>query len=350
MIFITSCGKIEEIQEKEISPSWQEQYDLGMKYLLEENYEEAIVAFTASIEIDPKQAVVYINRGKSYILLEENEENLTAAIADYVQAITLEESNAYGYLGLAEAYIRKNEYEKALEILEEGLVKTGNHQKIADKIAEIESGTIFDLQGKVRKQSGYNEQGELIWYHQFEYYKDGKEKSVTAYNSDNEEMGHIDIIYDSEGRETTTWLYGQTTGILYARDKHYDEEGNIVEIIDYDESGNKKEIQKNIYEEGRLIYTHVYDSEDSYLGYYAYEYNAEGQQIKMSDYLPSDQLVLYQLYEYNEKGDLSEYAEYLYTGELQWKEVFVYDEKGEFIGKELYDGEGNLIQSTENTQ
>ena len=244
MIFITSCGKIEEIQEKEISPSWQEQYDLGMKYLLEENYEEAIVAFTASIEIDPKQAVVYINRGKSYILLEENEENLTAAIADYVQAITLEESNAYGYLGLAEAYIRKNEYEKALEILEEGLVKTGNHQKIADKIAEIESGTIFDLQGKVRKQSGYNEQGELIWYHQFEYYKDGKEKSVTAYNSDNEEMGHIDIIYDSEGRETTTWLYGQTTGILYARDKHYDEEGNIVEIIDYDESGNKKEIQK----------------------------------------------------------------------------------------------------------
>ena len=35
---------------------WQEQYDLGQKYLTDGNYEEAILAFTAAIEIDPKRA------------------------------------------------------------------------------------------------------------------------------------------------------------------------------------------------------------------------------------------------------------------------------------------------------
>ena len=39
---------------------WQEQYDLGMRYLSESNYEEAILAFTAAIEIDPNYIDSYI--------------------------------------------------------------------------------------------------------------------------------------------------------------------------------------------------------------------------------------------------------------------------------------------------
>lgn len=31
---------------------WQEQYDLGMKYLLDGEYEEAVLAFTVAIEIE----------------------------------------------------------------------------------------------------------------------------------------------------------------------------------------------------------------------------------------------------------------------------------------------------------
>ena len=47
-------------------PTWQEQYDLGVRYLSEGNYEEAILAFTAAIEIDPKQAPAYVGRGDAY--------------------------------------------------------------------------------------------------------------------------------------------------------------------------------------------------------------------------------------------------------------------------------------------
>ena len=43
--------------------TWDEQYDLGVRYLSDGNYEEAILAFTAAIEIDPKRAEAYIGRG-----------------------------------------------------------------------------------------------------------------------------------------------------------------------------------------------------------------------------------------------------------------------------------------------
>lgn len=119
-------------------PTWQEEYDLGVHYLSEGNYEEAIIAFTAAIEIDPKQAPAYVGRGDAYIGLGETEENLTAAQADYEQAIELDETNADAYLGLADVYIYRGDYDKAMEILRQGLEKTGGDQSIENKMAEIE--------------------------------------------------------------------------------------------------------------------------------------------------------------------------------------------------------------------
>ena len=48
-------------------PTWQEQYDLGMRYLTESNYEEAILAFTAAIEIDPNQPDTYVYLIQTYL-------------------------------------------------------------------------------------------------------------------------------------------------------------------------------------------------------------------------------------------------------------------------------------------
>ena len=48
------------------APTWQEQYDLGIKYLEEGNYEEAIIAFNAAIEIDPKRPEAYIGLADVY--------------------------------------------------------------------------------------------------------------------------------------------------------------------------------------------------------------------------------------------------------------------------------------------
>lgn len=79
---LCSCGK------KPLT--WQEQYDLGVRYLSEGNYEEAILAFTAAIEIDPK----------------------------------VEDS----YRSIAEAYLAQDDIDSAIEILRRGYQATGSEQ------------------------------------------------------------------------------------------------------------------------------------------------------------------------------------------------------------------------------
>ena len=99
---------------------WQEQYDLGQKYLTEGNYEEAILAFTAAIDIDPKQPLAYVGRGRAYIASGATEDNLAAAQADFETAIDLDDSLAETYLGLAELYLAQGDYQQAQNALQSG--------------------------------------------------------------------------------------------------------------------------------------------------------------------------------------------------------------------------------------
>ena len=119
--------------------TWQEQYNLGIRYLSEGNYEEAIIAFTAAIEIDPKRAEAYVGRGDAYIGSGETEDNLTAAQADYEQAIELDVSDVNTYLKLTNLYIIQGEYDRALELLQRGLDTIGESQVLSDKLSELKS-------------------------------------------------------------------------------------------------------------------------------------------------------------------------------------------------------------------
>ena len=59
-VLLTSCNQ-------NIGTTWQEQYDLGTRYLSEGNYEEAIIAFSGAIEIDPKRAEAYVGLADAYV-------------------------------------------------------------------------------------------------------------------------------------------------------------------------------------------------------------------------------------------------------------------------------------------
>lgn len=146
LLGLCACAAVhpgEQVAESPQGPTWQEQYDLGVRYLSEGNYEGAIIAFTAAIEIDPKQAPAYVGRGDAYVLSGETEENLAAAKTDYEKAIELDETSVEAYLGLAGVYARQGNYEKALEILRQGLDNNGDNQAILDKILEFENK--FDI-------------------------------------------------------------------------------------------------------------------------------------------------------------------------------------------------------------
>lgn len=92
MVFASGCGG------GTAGESLDELLSLGQKYLLEENYEEAVVAFEKAIRIDEK----------------------------CVEA----------YLGLADAYVGKGDPDKALEILGKGYEITED-DRLNDKYLEL---------------------------------------------------------------------------------------------------------------------------------------------------------------------------------------------------------------------
>lgn len=118
--------------------AWQEQYDLGLRYLDEGNYEQAILAFTAAIEIDPMRAEAYVGRGQAYVGSGETEENLTAARSDFKAALDLDGTLASAWLGLADVYLREDDPDRARDVLEEARDKTGENQDVLDKLEELE--------------------------------------------------------------------------------------------------------------------------------------------------------------------------------------------------------------------
>lgn len=128
-LMVGACGK--STVEK-----WQEQYDLGQQYLLEENYEEAIIAFTEAINIEPNNADVYLKRAEAYIQSGETEENMTLALEDYQQVLNLDDTLVDAYLGLSNIYIQQGDFDSSLKILNEGLEKTGETDLIAAQIEE----------------------------------------------------------------------------------------------------------------------------------------------------------------------------------------------------------------------
>ncbi len=71
LLTLTACGK-------NAANQWQEQYDLGQKYLLEEDYEAAIVAFTAAIEIEPNDIRTYTGLIQAYMGLEDYDTAVSA--------------------------------------------------------------------------------------------------------------------------------------------------------------------------------------------------------------------------------------------------------------------------------
>ncbi|WP_442873531.1 tetratricopeptide repeat protein [Dysosmobacter sp.] len=56
---LTACGRDKANGGSSVL-TWQEQYDLSVKYLSHGKYEEAIITFTSAIEVDPKQPDAYI--------------------------------------------------------------------------------------------------------------------------------------------------------------------------------------------------------------------------------------------------------------------------------------------------
>lgn len=136
------------------SKTWQEYYDLGMQYINEGKYEEAIVAFTSAVKIDGKQAVVYTGRGDAHMGRASQLENETdvieqfeKAIDDYEKAVELGDSEAEAKLENAQDALKNREnterYKEQLSALYD-LLSAGDTDSAVDLVRQEDYVSLSD--------------------------------------------------------------------------------------------------------------------------------------------------------------------------------------------------------------
>ncbi|CDX04954.1 Prokaryotic membrane lipoprotein lipid attachment site profile [Desulfitobacterium hafniense] len=347
---LTSCSKPAE------TLSAAELLDLGEKYLLELNYEQAVVCFTSVIEIEPKNVRAYVGRGNAYVLWNEQ---LDFAKSDYEKAIEIDDKCSDGYLGLVDVYIRLNEFDKALEIAELGYTKTGN-DTLKAKIDEIKSGNINDASNQPRKKTGYYN-GALAWYHIYTYDK-GKQTGVTAYDAGGSETGHVATLYDEEGRQIQDATYAINDGILIRTKSTYDDSGKMIRIDMFHSSTEDRPNGWQDYQtfeyngDGQLtkrsLYTYGYDNNGNQEGsfqlreYWVNTYDDNGNQISQIGYDSDDKEIEYSKFD---NGRLVEQVRSWNEGDgvKADKIEYVYDENGKRLYFVHTDAEGNVTRIEE---
>ena len=293
---LTACG--------DSSAKWQEQYDLGQKYLTDGNYEEAILAFTAAIEIDPKRAPAYVGRGDAY-------------------------------LGLAEVYIARDQFDEAMDILRRGVEKTGD-QRLSDRLAELESGNVSDYWGRTLKETRYDGDGALTCWYEYAYNDQGQCIGITSYGPDGSQIQHIDQRYDAQGHMIYGCYSWGNDGRMNGATYTYNSAGEWETIVlDF---GNRLVFAYDA--AGRQIRRDDYDKDGTLTMYVTTEY---GNGYERDNFYDADgTLSGYNVHLYNEQGQRVRYEHHAPDGTLTSYGIDVYDDAGNQIAWEHYDADGNL--------
>lgn len=247
VLLLTGCASFDG---KEMT--WQEQYDFGVRYLSEGKYEEALLAFEKAIEIDPKQV-------KAYSVL-------------------------------AEAYVSQNNWEKATDILAQGIHATADEAlEMAANVTEawakgninIETNTIVDDQGRDIRRNYYNADGTLKDY-QVLYYENGEDAVRTDMYNGIGELQSYTLYYSSEDGQrfySESFFPDGTSGGKAVR--VMDEEGNWLYNAHIDEGGNEIKTSVAVNDETGSGWNN-YDENGMLTGYARSEngrmvyYNADG--------------------------------------------------------------------------
>jgi hypothetical protein len=226
---------------------------LGAQYLLDGNYEEAVVTFDKAIAIDDKNIVAYMGLGDGNLGMEDYDK----AGAAYDKAIGLDSEYVEGYIGCADTYLFAGDQAAALDILAEGYSATSD-ESLNTVIDEINAGTyeptilhidwaeIADNEPKQEQTKGDEKVGartEKIKCDCDEI--SGEHYELVEYNSLNQnvKIKHCDgegnmnryviFKYDNSGRFVHFANYTANGECYEEGDYNYNNNGEVSEINDY---------------------------------------------------------------------------------------------------------------------
>lgn len=247
LVGLSACGQSVEAQ-------WQEQYDLGVRYLSESNYEEAIIAFTAAIEIDSRQAAAYEQLSYAYQEIGDLDRSIEVLQTGY---------EATGDDGLLER----------LELLQQHLVQETDAFFLTEQSVYLADGTLVS-QTKV----AYDEDGYMT-----------EKTETTLSTTTGQYMTYTQTWTFDPAEGSWIWwaAYGEsdTNGVSEAlegpREKGLDNCGVsyqsvVADILVYpDSEGNMPEV---------IYPSDVMDSDDALWHHAEYEYDNHGNAVRITTY------------------------------------------------------------------
>lgn len=147
LLFVfTGCSSMEQAME----PVWEVSYEVGSRYLSEGKYEEAILAFEAAIEIDPKASEAYLGLAEAY----EATEQTWDAILAYKRAIKVDAACQEAYVRLVTIYVFRGEYADAYALLQDALAVLGQSEDLTKLLADIWQAQ-YDLAEQYFREGNY---------------------------------------------------------------------------------------------------------------------------------------------------------------------------------------------------
>lgn len=124
----------------EINPRYANAYnDRGATYIKKGHNDLAIKDFNKAIEINPKHDNAYVNRGSAY----DNEGEYDLAISDYNKSLELNPRNAGGFFNRGLAYAFKKKYDLAIIDFDKTIELDSRHAK-----AYYSRGLAYAYKGK----------------------------------------------------------------------------------------------------------------------------------------------------------------------------------------------------------
>ncbi len=301
----------------------------------------------------------YLGAAERYL----SEMNYEQAVIEFKNILKIEPMNVDAYMGLADAYIGMGDTEKALEVLREGLEKTGD-TSLQAKIDELtkpaesssssssvqtSSSTTSDTTSEPVEQSDdkpkatreYDEENRLVWEdatspdgtvtttNYGEYYDE--EGNVTGWGVMDKTVDRLDengdtihvswYSYDYDGTLLEEEQYNDRGDIIsyngISRDLDGDEE--IIETVthtykyEYGPFGAVSRVETRFYTRGRETDTSVYTTN--------YTYDADGKLMSERE-TDSDGSVSYTEYDYDAEGRrIERYKQWFDYGSLSADET-----------------------------
>lgn len=229
---LCGCGLQKGYNSQDQNNAWQNQYDLGIQYLEKADFDAAITAFSAAIELNPAETASYIALSQIYLLKGEHslaEETLAQKPKEIAREV-VRNNRTDGDDGRYWTEERDAKNRLVREVIYE---VNGDYGVFEYNEDEYFTHTgFYHADGTPYYIDEYDGKGNLLYT--TNYLEDGS-YTVNHVNSNRMQLLYIEYNNNGTVMSYTIFQYDESGNDL--RHTTYDADGSILTVIEFNEQG-----------------------------------------------------------------------------------------------------------------